>query len=229
MDYVLSLNGSNRHLAERLSATPVLIPDSARGPRQPRRDDRPPASGSASRTSSTRSSSRSAPGSRRASVATSRSAAAIPDAEMFMGIGNLTELTEADTTGVTALLIGFCQELGIRNVLTTEVIHWARGAVQEAVLAAQLMHFAHRARDAAEARRRPAGDRQGRRSSAPTRRPSCASCTRRSPIRTSGSSRTPTGSTSSTPTASSRAPTSTRSSTSSASTRRRTPSTSARS
>ena len=60
-----------------------------------------------------------------------------------MGIGNLTELTEADSTGVTALLIGFCQELGIRNVLTTEVIDWARGAVHEAVLAAQLMHFAH--------------------------------------------------------------------------------------
>ncbi len=59
-----------------------------------------------------------------------------------MGIGNLTELTEADTTGVTALLIGFCQEVGIRNVLTTEVIGWARGAVREAVLAAQLMHFA---------------------------------------------------------------------------------------
>ena len=44
---------------------------------------------------------------------------------------------------MTAVLIGFCQELGIRNVLTTEVIDWARGAVHEAVLAAQLMHFAH--------------------------------------------------------------------------------------
>ena len=59
-----------------------------------------------------------------------------------MGIANLTELTEADSTGVTALLIVFCQEVGIRSVLTTEVIHWARGAVREAVLAAQLMHFA---------------------------------------------------------------------------------------
>src|ERR687887_622516 len=65
-----------------------------------------------------------------------------PDVEMFMGIANLTELTEADTTGVTALLLGFCQELGIRNVLTTEVIDWARGAVREAVLAAKLMYFA---------------------------------------------------------------------------------------
>ncbi|HEY7618953.1 MAG TPA: DUF6513 domain-containing protein [Solirubrobacteraceae bacterium] len=67
-----------------------------------------------------------------------------PDAELFMGIGNLTELTEADSAGVTALLIGFCQELGIRTVLTTEVIHWARGAVREAVLAAQIMHLAQR-------------------------------------------------------------------------------------
>jgi dihydropteroate synthase len=65
-----------------------------------------------------------------------------PDAAMLMGIGNLTELTEADSTGVTALLIGFCQEIGISAVLTTEVIGWARGAVREAVLAAQIMHVA---------------------------------------------------------------------------------------
>jgi dihydropteroate synthase len=67
-----------------------------------------------------------------------------PDAEMLMGIGNLTELTEADSTGVTALLIGFCQEIGIRAVLTTEVIGWAHGAVKETVLAAQIMHMAER-------------------------------------------------------------------------------------
>ena len=41
-----------------------------------------------------------------------------------MGIGNLTELTAADSTGVNALLIAVCQELGIRSVLTTEVIPW---------------------------------------------------------------------------------------------------------
>jgi len=65
-----------------------------------------------------------------------------PEAEILMGIGNLTELTEADTTGMTALLIGFCQELRIRNVLTTEVIGWAHGVVRETVLAAQIMHVA---------------------------------------------------------------------------------------
>jgi dihydropteroate synthase-like protein len=67
-----------------------------------------------------------------------------PGAELLMGIGNLTELTEADTSGVTALLIGFCQEVGIGAVLTTEVIGWAHGAVRAAVLAAQIMHLAQR-------------------------------------------------------------------------------------
>lgn len=67
-----------------------------------------------------------------------------PQAELLMGVGNLTELTEADATGVTALLIGFCQELGIGAVLTTEVAGWARGAVRETVLAAQIMHLAQR-------------------------------------------------------------------------------------
>ena len=141
VDYVLSLNGSNRHLAERLSATPILIPDTpedldsldatiAHLERlgKPYLVDpiiEPIGAGFAASLG------------RYLEVRRRH-----PDVEMFMGIGNLTELTEADTTGVTAMLIGFCQELGIRNVLTTEVIDWARGAVQEAVIAAELMHFA---------------------------------------------------------------------------------------
>jgi dihydropteroate synthase len=65
-----------------------------------------------------------------------------PEAEMLMGIGNLTELTSADSTGVNALLIAICQELGVRTVLTTEVIPWARGAVREVDVARRLMHYA---------------------------------------------------------------------------------------
>lgn len=65
-----------------------------------------------------------------------------PRAEMLMGIGNLTELTAADSTGVNALLVAVCQELGIRAVLTTEVIPWARGAVREVDIARRLMHYA---------------------------------------------------------------------------------------
>ena len=65
-----------------------------------------------------------------------------PDAGQLMGIGNITELTSADSTGVNAVLIGICEELGVRAVLTTEVIPWARGAVKEVDIARRLMHHA---------------------------------------------------------------------------------------
>jgi dihydropteroate synthase-like protein len=65
-----------------------------------------------------------------------------PEAEMLMGIGNVTELTAADSTGVNALLIAVCQELGVRAVLTTEVIPWTHGAVREVDVARRLMHYA---------------------------------------------------------------------------------------
>src|SRR5438445_4443803 len=65
-----------------------------------------------------------------------------PAAQLFMGIDNTTELTAADTTGVNALLIAICEELGVRAVLTTEVIPWARGVVREVDIARRLMHHA---------------------------------------------------------------------------------------
>ncbi|HYO25785.1 MAG TPA: DUF6513 domain-containing protein [Lacipirellulaceae bacterium] len=65
-----------------------------------------------------------------------------PQAEMMIGVGNLTELTDVDSAGVNALLIGFCQELGIRSVLTTQVINWSRTSVAECHAARQLMHYA---------------------------------------------------------------------------------------
>jgi dihydropteroate synthase-like protein len=69
-----------------------------------------------------------------------------PDAEMMMGIGNLTELTDADSAPINVLLLGFCQELGIRSVLTTQVINWARTCVRECDLARRLVYFAQRHR-----------------------------------------------------------------------------------
>jgi dihydropteroate synthase len=63
-----------------------------------------------------------------------------PDAEMMMGIGNLTELTDADSAAINVLLLGFCEELGIRSVLTTQVINWARSSVRECDLARRLVH-----------------------------------------------------------------------------------------
>ena len=61
-----------------------------------------------------------------------------PEDEMLMGTGNLTELTEADSTGINALLLGICSELNVNYVLTTEVVSWARGAVREAYIASAL-------------------------------------------------------------------------------------------
>ena len=103
VDYVLSLNGDNRDLAERLRATPVLIPDT------------PTTSTASTRPSPT------CDGLGKPYLVDpiiepigSGFAASLgrylevrrrhPEVEMLMGIGNLTELTEADTTGVTALL-----------------------------------------------------------------------------------------------------------------------------
>jgi len=60
----------------------------------------------------------------------------------MMGIGNLTELTDVDSAGINTLLLGFCQETGIRSVLTTEVIHWATSSVRECSLARALVHHA---------------------------------------------------------------------------------------
>ncbi len=65
-----------------------------------------------------------------------------PDAGIMMGTGNLTELTDVDSAGVNMILIGFCQELSIRSVLTTAVINWARSSVGELDVARRLARYA---------------------------------------------------------------------------------------
>ncbi len=65
-----------------------------------------------------------------------------PKAAMMMGIGNLSEMTQVDSAGVNTLLIGFCEELNIASVLTTQVIGWARSSVREIDIARRLMHHA---------------------------------------------------------------------------------------
>lgn len=62
-----------------------------------------------------------------------------PDLPLMMGVGNLTELTACDSTGINLLLAGFCQEQQIGSILTTEVINWCRSAVKEFDLARQLV------------------------------------------------------------------------------------------
>jgi len=65
-----------------------------------------------------------------------------PDAEIMMGVGNLTELTHADTVGINATLLGICSELGVRAILTTQVSKHARRAVREADTARRIMFAA---------------------------------------------------------------------------------------
>lgn len=65
-----------------------------------------------------------------------------PDVPIFMGIGNVTELTDADTSGINAVLLGIAVELRASAVLTTQVSGHARRAVREADLARRLMYAA---------------------------------------------------------------------------------------
>lgn len=65
-----------------------------------------------------------------------------PETEILMGVGNLTELTDADTTGINALLMGIISELHITNILATEVSPHARRAVREADSARRIMYAA---------------------------------------------------------------------------------------
>src|SRR5579871_1467627 len=69
---------------------------------------------------------------------------AMPEAEILMGTGNLTELTDADSAGVTAMLLGICSELNIRNLLVVQVSPHTRRTIEEHDAARRIM-FAARA------------------------------------------------------------------------------------
>ena len=62
-----------------------------------------------------------------------------PTCEILMGTGNLTELTDADSLGVTATLLGICSELRIQNVLIVQVSPHTRRTIEEHDAARRLM------------------------------------------------------------------------------------------
>jgi dihydropteroate synthase-like protein len=66
----------------------------------------------------------------------------LPDAEILMGTGNLTELTDADSGGATAMLLGICSELHIRNLLVVQVSPHTRRTIQEHDAARRIMFAA---------------------------------------------------------------------------------------
>lgn len=65
-----------------------------------------------------------------------------PDIQIMMGIGNLTELTDADTTGINALLFGMVSEMNVNAVLATSVSPHAINAIAEADVARRMMYAA---------------------------------------------------------------------------------------
>ncbi|MGE8366562.1 DUF6513 domain-containing protein [Cupriavidus sp.] len=65
-----------------------------------------------------------------------------PTAPIMLGVGNLTELTEADTGGINAILMGIAVELHASAILTTQVSGHARRAIREADVARRMMYAA---------------------------------------------------------------------------------------
>ena len=65
-----------------------------------------------------------------------------PQINIMMGIGNVTELTDADTTGINAVLFGLISELNINAVLATSVSAHAVNAIAEADNARRVMYRA---------------------------------------------------------------------------------------
>ena len=65
-----------------------------------------------------------------------------PEINILMGVGNLTELTDADTTGINAILFGIISELNINAVLATSVSAHAVNAIAEADIARRMNYRA---------------------------------------------------------------------------------------
>ncbi|MEM4699550.1 MAG: dihydropteroate synthase-like protein [Candidatus Nezhaarchaeales archaeon] len=65
-----------------------------------------------------------------------------PDVPIMLGVGNVTELIDADSHGVNALLVSLAAEAGASAILTTEGSSKTRGCVEEAVRAAKMASLA---------------------------------------------------------------------------------------
>ena len=66
---------------------------------------------------------------------------AYPGTPMMMGAGNVTEMLDADSPGVNALLAGIASELGIDLLFTTEGSVKTRGCVRELSTASKMMYL----------------------------------------------------------------------------------------
>jgi dihydropteroate synthase-like protein len=65
-----------------------------------------------------------------------------PDVPLFVGVSNVTELMDADSVGVNAVLVRLSQEVDASILLATEKSDKARGTVTEEAAAAKMMFLA---------------------------------------------------------------------------------------
>jgi dihydropteroate synthase-like protein len=65
-----------------------------------------------------------------------------PYTPLLIGVANVTELIDADSVGVNALMVALAGELGVSLVLVTEVSWKARGSVGEVAQAARMVYLA---------------------------------------------------------------------------------------
>ena len=61
-----------------------------------------------------------------------------PDTPMLMGVGNVTELMDADSIGVNALMACIAEEIGVELLFTTEASVKTRGSVRELRIASYM-------------------------------------------------------------------------------------------
>jgi dihydropteroate synthase-like protein len=66
----------------------------------------------------------------------------VSNVPLFLGVGNIVELMEADSIGANALLAGLAMELGVGVLFTPEHSDKAMGSVKELKIAAQMMQLA---------------------------------------------------------------------------------------
>ena len=141
-DYLLSINSENMRLAGRTRAVPVVIPDHGEGVPSLLRNVEEVRRRGATRLIIDPVIDPIHFGFAASLARFCAARETLPDAEMLMGVGNLSELTAADSTGVNALLLGIMSELGIGYALTTEVAPWALGSVRELACGRRMMHHA---------------------------------------------------------------------------------------
>ena len=67
-----------------------------------------------------------------------------PDVPIFVGASNVTELMDADSVGVNALIARLSSEVGASMLLATQKSHKAQGSIKEEVTASRMMFIAKR-------------------------------------------------------------------------------------